>query len=162
MHRVVVALVGILALAGRASAQTATVNGTVVDQANLAVPGATVTLSESAANATTTSDARGEYSFKDVPAGSYRVRATLVGFAPAVRENVSVSSASVTVQALTLTIAAVSDTVVVTASRSDEKLIDAPGGQRDSDVGARHQRHHGDDDSDPVVGAREHLGTELW
>jgi outer membrane receptor protein involved in Fe transport len=108
MQRVLVALVAICALA------------------HLAVPGATVTLSGSAANATTTSDARGEYSFRGVPAGSYRVTATLVGFAPAVRENVSVSGETVTVPALTLAIAAVSDTVVVTASRADEKLIDAP------------------------------------
>src|ERR1043166_52275 len=119
MHRVVVVLVAICALAGRAAAQTATVTGTVVDQANLAVPGATVTLSGSGANATTTSDARGEYNFRDVPAGSYRVSASLVGFAPAVQENVAVSGASVTVPALTLTIASLSDTVVVTASRSD-------------------------------------------
>src|SRR5437763_12234411 len=126
MHRVVVVLVALCALAGRASAQTATVTGTVVDQANLAVPGATVTLSGSAANTSTTSDARGEYSFRDVPAGSYRVTATLVGFAPAVQENVSVSGASVTVPPMTLRVAALSDTVVVTASRSDEKLIDAP------------------------------------
>jgi iron complex outermembrane receptor protein len=126
MHRVAVALVAICALAGPASAQTATVTGTVVDQASLAVPGATVTLTGSAANATTTSDARGEYSFRDVPAGNYRVAATLVGFAPAVQDNIAVSGATVSVPALTLMIASVSDTVVVTASRSDEKLIDAP------------------------------------
>ncbi|HEY7171577.1 MAG TPA: TonB-dependent receptor [Vicinamibacterales bacterium] len=126
MHRLVVVFVAICALAGRASAQTAAVTGTVVDQANLAVPGATVTLTGPGANATTTTDARGEYTFRDVPAGSFRVSATLVGFAPAVQENVAVSGANVTVPALTLTIASVSDTVVVTASRSDEKLIDAP------------------------------------
>jgi iron complex outermembrane receptor protein len=126
MHRVVVVLFAICALAGRASAQTSTVTGTVVDQANLAVPGATVTLAGPAANTSTTSDARGEYSFREVPAGSYRITATLVGFAPAVQENVAVSGASVAVPTLTLAIAAVSDTVVVTASRSDEKLIDAP------------------------------------
>src|SRR3954470_15521970 len=125
MHRVVLALIAICALAAAASAQTATVAGTVVDQANLAVPGATVTLSGSS-NATTTSDARGEYSFRDVPSGTYRVSATLVGFAPAVQERVVVGGAAVTVPALTLTIASVTDTVVVTASRSDEKLIDAP------------------------------------
>ena len=79
MHRVVVALVAICALAGRASAQTATVTGTVVDQANLAVPGATVTLSGSGANAATTSDARGEYNFREVPAGSYRADWVIVG-----------------------------------------------------------------------------------
>src|SRR5581483_9428770 len=106
MQRVVVALVAIVALAARASAQTATVSGTVVDQANLAVPGATVTLSGSPATATTTSDARGEYSFKEVPTGTYRVTASLVGFAPAVQENVSVGGTGVTVPPLTLAIAA--------------------------------------------------------
>jgi outer membrane receptor protein involved in Fe transport len=125
MHRVVLALIAICALAAGASAQPAAVAGTVVDQANLAVPGATVTLSGSS-NATTTSDARGEYSFRDVPPGTYRVSATLVGFAPAVQERVVVGGAAVTVPALTLTIASVTDTVVVSASRSDEKLIDAP------------------------------------
>src|SRR3954462_6493810 len=125
MHRVVLALIAICALAAGASAQTAAVAGTVVDQGNLAVPGATVTLSGSS-NATTTSDARGEYSFRDVPSGTYRVSATLVGFAPAVQERVVVGGAAVTVPALTLTIASVTDTVVVSASRSDERLIDAP------------------------------------
>src|SRR3954468_20126601 len=100
MYRVVVALVAICALAARASAQTATVTGTVVDQANLAVPGAIVTLS-GASNSTATSGARGEYSFRDVPSGTYRVTATLVGFAPAVQERVMVSGAEVTVPALT-------------------------------------------------------------
>src|SRR4051794_2978552 len=126
MHRVVVVLVAVFALAVRVSAQTAAVTGTVVDQANLAVPGATVTLSGPGANATTSSDARGEYTFRDVPGGTYRVTATLVGFAPAVRQDVAVSGTSITVPALTLAVASVSDTVVVTASRSDEKLIDAP------------------------------------
>jgi outer membrane receptor protein involved in Fe transport len=53
------------------------------------------------------------------------VTATLVGFAAAIAD-VTVSGTNVDVQPITLKIAALNDTVVVSASRSDAPLVDAP------------------------------------
>ena len=120
------ALAAACAIALPASAQTATVTGTVIDQSNLAVPGATIALSGSSANATTTSGARGEYTFRNVPNGTYKLTVTLVGFANGARDNIVVGGQNVEVPPITLAIASLTDTVVVSATKSDTKLIDAP------------------------------------
>jgi len=77
-------------------------------------------------SATVTTDARGQYVFSNVPSGTYHVTVALVGFATATRSDVTVSNGNVDVPAITLQIAALSDTVVVSATRSDAALIDAP------------------------------------
>ena len=74
------------ALAGpwiaQASAQTGTVRGTVTDSTtNRGIPGAQVTVSGTTRGALT-NDA-GEYTIRDVAAGSVTVRAQRIGFAPA-------------------------------------------------------------------------------
>jgi outer membrane receptor protein involved in Fe transport len=56
--------------------------GTVTDEANLAVPGATVTITHAETNQAreTTSNETGNYVFPNVAAGTYRVDVTLPGF----------------------------------------------------------------------------------
>src|SRR6186997_343182 len=56
--------------------------GTVTDESNLAVPGATVTITHVETNQAreTTSNETGNYSFPNVAAGTYRVEVTLPGF----------------------------------------------------------------------------------
>ena len=125
MLRTVLALAFACAIATSAFAQPATVSGTIVDESNAAVPGATVTLAGGGPSMTATTGARGEYTFRNVPAGAYRVTATLVGFAPSQAE-VTVGASGVDVPPITLKIANLSDTVVVSATRSDAALIDAP------------------------------------
>src|SRR5207245_7885603 len=56
----------------------------------LPISGATVALSGSSANPTTTSGARGEYTFRNVPNGTYKLTVTLVGFANGTRDNITV------------------------------------------------------------------------
>jgi outer membrane receptor protein involved in Fe transport len=114
------------ALAGPAGAQTATVSGKVLDQSGAAVPGATVTLAGPAASSTTVSGATGDYSFHNVASGTYRITVTLSGFATATRSDIVVGAANVEVPAVTLALASLTDTVVVTATRSEANLIDAP------------------------------------
>src|SRR5207245_11370016 len=92
----------------------------------LPISGATVALSGSSANPTTTSGARGEYTFRNVPNGTYKLTVTLVGFANGTRDNITVSGQNVEVPPITLAIASLTDTVVVSATKSDAKLIDAP------------------------------------
>jgi iron complex outermembrane receptor protein len=113
------------ALTAPAAAQTATVSGTITDQSGAAVPGATVTIAGPGGAASTTSGSRGEYSFPNLANGTYRVAVTLPGFADATRD-VVVSGSNVEVPAISLALANLSDTIVVSATKSDSSLIDAP------------------------------------
>ena len=126
MIRMLGTLVFGLLLAGSAAAQTSTVSGTVVDQTGGAVPGATVRLAGTGGALSTTSGPAGQFTFQNVAAGSYEITVTLPGFAPATRANVAVSSGTLDVPPITLALAALSDTVVVSATRSEQSLIDAP------------------------------------
>ena len=56
--------------------------GTVTDSADLAVPGATVTITHAETNQAreTTTNETGNYTFPNVVAGTYRVDVTLPGF----------------------------------------------------------------------------------
>jgi hypothetical protein len=118
MLRTILALAVACAIASAAFAQSADVTGTVVDESNAAIPGATVTLSGAGPSMATQTGPRGEYTFHNVPAGAYRVTATLVGFAAA-QTDVTVAAAGAQVAPITLKIANLTDTVVVTATRSD-------------------------------------------
>jgi outer membrane receptor protein involved in Fe transport len=126
MRRLVFVLGLVCALVRPAGAQTATVSGKVLDQSGAAVPGATVTLTGPAGSGTTTSGASGEYSFRNVSSGTYRITVALPGFATATRNDVAVAAANVDVPAITLSLASLTDTVVVSATRSEANLIDAP------------------------------------
>ena len=126
MRRAALALALVCALASPAFAQNADVTGTVVDESKAAVPGATVTLSGGGPSAATITGPQGEYAFHGVPPGTYRVTVMLAGFATATQVDVMVANGPVQVPAITLKIANVTDTVVVSATRSDAALIDAP------------------------------------
>jgi outer membrane receptor protein involved in Fe transport len=115
-----------LSLAAMAAAQNVNVSGTVNDESGLPVPGATVTLAGGSVHHTTTTSGEGQYVFTNVPAGTYEVTVTLAGFAPSTHTGVSVGASPVTVPATTLRIAKLGETVVVSASRSETPLIDAP------------------------------------
>lgn len=67
-----------------AQAETGRVTGTVTDQTDAVVPGATVTLTSVGTGAvrTTTSDQVGRFVFANVLAGPYSVKTELSGFAP--------------------------------------------------------------------------------
>src|SRR5207244_5360225 len=90
------------------------------------VPAATIDHSSSSANQTTPTRTRGYYTFRNVPNGTYKLTVTLVGFANGARDNIAVSGRNVEVPPITLAIASLTDTVVVSATKSDAKLIDAP------------------------------------
>ncbi len=107
-------------------AQGVLVSGTVVDESGALVPGATVTVVMGNLRETRTTDAAGEYRFRDVAPGEYEVSAASPGFASDRRTGVVVGSAPVTVPALTLTIAGLGETVVVSASRTESTVLDAP------------------------------------
>src|SRR5438270_3294888 len=126
MTRLLLALGIGLALAVPAHAQTASVSGMVVDQSAAVIPGATVVLAGPGTHTPTISGARGQYSFNNVSPGTYQITATLVGFSQATRDNITVGASNVEVPPLTLAVASIGETVVVSASKSETALIDAP------------------------------------
>jgi outer membrane receptor protein involved in Fe transport len=125
MIRLLALLLAAVCAAVPVSAQTSSVSGTVVDQSGAAVPGATVQLTGEGVNELETSGSRGDYLFEGVPPGTYRIEVLLVGFAPA-SSDVTATAGTVQVPPIALAVASVSDVVVVSATRGDTPLIEAP------------------------------------
>ena len=126
MFRTLASLSMAVLLALPAYAQTASVSGIVNDETGATVPGATVQLSGPSGRLSTISSQDGSYQFQNVAGGTYQLTATLVGFSTA-RASVTVSgTAPVMVPTLTLIIGSLTDTVVVSASKVDSALVDAP------------------------------------
>jgi protocatechuate 3,4-dioxygenase beta subunit len=74
-------LVFVLLASGTASGQQlATLNGSVSDENGAALPNATVTLTGAGAPITQTANGTGQFSFRGLAPGSYRLRAQVEGF----------------------------------------------------------------------------------
>lgn len=125
-HRFLGILGALLILAVPASAQTGSIAGTIVDESRAVVPGATVTLTGPSVRQTTTTGATGDYRFGNLAPGTYQISIMLSGFAPATRENIVVSSAEVAVPSIMLSLAGVGEVVVVSASKVESTLLNAP------------------------------------
>ena len=108
------------------SAQTGSIHGSVVDQTDLVLPGATVTLRGNGVPRTAYSDEQGHFELAGVAPGTYTLRVSLAGFSDATVEDVTVSGAPLELSPVALQLASFGDTVVVTASRHAGRLIDAP------------------------------------
>ena len=109
-----------------AAAQSGQVAGRVVDETGAVLPGATVTLSGPGEARETQSDGNGEYAFTGVAAGAYAVTVALSGFSEATVEDVVVTDAALDLPPIALSLASFGDTVVVTASRTEVRVVDAP------------------------------------
>ena len=125
MFRLMLMLVLVLSVAASVSAQTATLSGMVVDPSGAALPGAEVQLTGPASQSTT-SGPRGDYRFRNLPNGTFQVTVKLSGFAITIRNDVTVAGTSVEVPAITLPLATLNDVVVVTATKAESALLDAP------------------------------------
>ena len=99
---------------------TGTISGHVIDPDGLAVPGATVSATSPALQGarTTTTSANGDYFVPFLPAGEYDVVFDLQGFRSVTRK-VSVKMAETLPLNVTLTLAAVSESVTVTGTATD-------------------------------------------
>ena len=117
-----------MAFAIPAAAQTGTISGKIVNATAVPISGAQVTASSGIRTvASGLSDANGDYRLSNIPAGTYTVRARLLGYAAATQENVNVTSGFVANVNLTLNqVASQLEQVITTASRAPEKVIDAP------------------------------------
>jgi outer membrane receptor for ferrienterochelin and colicins len=107
-------------------AQSVIVTGTVVDETGGRVPGAAVTMIGANGRAFGTTDSNGEYRFTDIEPGDYEISVMVMGFAPGRRSGVAVGSSAVTVPAISLALAGIGETVVVSASRTESTVLDSP------------------------------------
>src|SRR5712691_2079877 len=107
------------------------IQGTVVDTSNAAVPGATVTATNVATGIDTirqTTDA-GVYALTPLPPGLYRVTVSLDGFQTFVREGIIVDALGVVGLNVTLQLGTVKQEVLVTAAPLPLATADARLGQ---------------------------------
>ena len=112
--------------AAPAAAQNGEIAGRVTDGTGAVLPGATVTLSGPGEARVTQSDGNGDYVFPAVSAGTYSVTAGLSGFSDETLEGIVVADEFVEAPPLRMSIASFGDTVVVTASRTEVRVVDAP------------------------------------
>ena len=92
---------------------TGTITGRVLDPQGLVVPGATITVIGSQGPSVVVSDGSGRFTAPFLTPGTYTVRAELQGFTPHELKNVEVRLAQTVDMDLTLTVDALTDTVVV-------------------------------------------------
>ena len=97
--------------------------GTVTDQTNAAIPGATVTITEATTgiSKTTKTNASGNFDFEAIQPGTYRVSAEQTDFKRAVSEHVGVVVNSTVRVDLTLQAGSVTETVTVTGAPPELK-----------------------------------------
>lgn len=124
-HRTIVLWALVLLLAGifatrglRAqTAASATVVGTVTDQSNAIVPGATIKLTNVATGVsqTTTANETGQYTFPTVTPGTYSVEVTKQGFRKATVQNLLVDIAKSYLVNVTMQVGEVAQSVIVEA-----------------------------------------------
>jgi len=97
---------------------TGDVHGTVTDQTGAAVPSCALTLTDQATGSArkTTSDAQGNFSFLQLPVGSYTLTATKSGFKTQEQKDVPVHVATITTTPVELEVGAIAETVTVEAT----------------------------------------------
>src|SRR5438309_479464 len=102
---------------GQVSYDTATLLGSVLDAQGRAVPGARVTIRNTATGLTKSqeSGADGTYTFPLLPVGTYQVEVTAPGFSRAVASNVVLSVGQALVQDMRLRLGETTATVTVTS-----------------------------------------------
>jgi len=96
---------------------TGDIDGTVTDQSGAMLPGCALTLTDQANGAVrkTTSNAQGNFSFLNLPVGTYTLGATKEGFKALSQKDVEVHLATVTTPTLALEIGAATEMVTVEA-----------------------------------------------
>ncbi len=117
-----VALIMSVAVTGVAFAQTGVISGTVKDSQGGALPGVTVTLEGNGPTSIFVTEGDGAYRFLAVPPGSYKITAALTGFQSSIRDGVIVAVGQNVALPLTLGVAAVQESVLVTGA---SPIVDA-------------------------------------
>jgi hypothetical protein len=132
-----VLVVCVLLSAGLVAQQNATLQGIVVDESKGAMPGTTVTVTETGTGRQFLDVTRedGRYRLENLPPGRYRLRIELPGFATAeVDEFELLVGSSATVPAITMRVAALAETVMV---RGETPLVDVTSARVASNIDRR-------------------------
>jgi outer membrane receptor protein involved in Fe transport len=111
---------------GHLSAQNVVVEGTVRDSAGAAVSGASVKLHAGSYESAKTTDAAGHFSFSAVPSSSGTLEVAQDGFR-SVQQNWAAGPAPNVSLDIILQLAAASETLIVSATRTELRLADTPG-----------------------------------
>lgn len=108
----------LLPLAAAAQSSTATLQGLIADPSGAAVPGAEVTIANTATNITRrfTTAASGLYSFPLLPPGAYRIEVVKTGFKPLTRSNIVLQVSDRVSLDLKLEVGAATERVTVDAT----------------------------------------------
>jgi outer membrane receptor for ferrienterochelin and colicins len=101
------------------------IQGTVKDETGAALPGATVTASGPASRSAST-NGEGKYHLDNLPPGAYKVTVQLTGFGAAEKTEVAVGAGASTELSFTLAVVLRGEEVVVTASKVESTLVNAP------------------------------------
>ncbi len=120
--RKILAAVAVMFMAVSVFAQGAAITGTVTDETGGTLPGAAVVVAGSGGSRTGFTGSNGKFSIVPAGNGPYKVSVSLPGFAAQHQDGVA-AGASVT---LSLKIAGMGETVVVSASKIESTLADAP------------------------------------
>ena len=127
--RIVQTFVFIVICAGVVFGQTnkGSISGSVLDQNGAAVPGATVTVTNTGTNqsVTVTTSENGAFSISSLDPVKYRIVVEMTGFKKAIIESVKVDTASIASANITLETGAVSETVTITG---DAALLNTESG----------------------------------
>lgn len=112
-----------LSLSSAFAQQSGTISGTIRDQNNASIAGATVTLVNvgSGQRTTAVTDSAGNYQFTGLRSGNYRLTATGAGFGEET-ETITFDAASSQEHNFTLVPGAIRDVVTVTAGKGTERL----------------------------------------
>ncbi|MFA5908366.1 MAG: TonB-dependent receptor [Vicinamibacterales bacterium] len=121
---------------GAASAQDASLAGTIVDGTKAALPGATVTATmiDTGRVATTVSDERGEYRLRGLQAGRYKVQAELSGFSTVIIPDIELLVGQNRSLPFAMQVASLSETLTVTG---EAPLVDVSSTQVAGNVDRR-------------------------
>ena len=131
LGRLAAALLAVLiAIPSFAQGTTGTLTGSVTDDQGLALPGVSVTVTNTSTgfSRSATTDETGTYRIAGLPSGSYEVKSELTGFAVQARKDVSVSVAATTTSDFKMSVAGLTEETTVVG---DAPLIDV----KDSGVG---------------------------
>ena len=120
--RKILAAVAVMFLAVSVFAQGAAVTGTVTDETGGALPGATVVVAGPGGSRTGFAGSNGSFSIVPAGNGPYKVTVSMPGFTTQHEDGVAAGAKI----AMSLKIAGMGETVVVSASKIESKLADAP------------------------------------
>jgi iron complex outermembrane receptor protein len=105
-------------------AQTFSINGKVVDQNSNPIPGVNIIIIKT--NYGTSSDENGNYEIANLLVGIYSIEYSAVGFEKIVMSNISLSDKSITIDVILEEEIILSDEVVVTAGKYEQKKSELP------------------------------------